>query len=269
MTATDWARNTMHDVRRDGIAGVVEAGRELSWGLRRRCRRAHSLFPGTFRLTTDETTIRLRQQTVGEFDQRRNLYIERDILREWAIRVRPGDTVWDVGSNVGAYALIAAQQGAEAVAFEPVPANQQAIRANAVLNDAVVTVDSRALSDSQGQEILTLDDRGVAGGGKGSLTDEMATGIEIPVDVAAGDNIDRPDPDIVKIDVEGAELSTVQGMSERLRESRTVFVELHSHDDAAVKRALIEFGFDVASPFAEKPEIIVATRQERAARDRK
>ena len=49
------------------------------------------------------------------------------------------------------------------------------------------------------------------------------------VQVARGDDLDLPQPNIVKIDVEGFEYEVISGMQTRLRapECRAVFCELH------------------------------------------
>jgi FkbM family methyltransferase len=51
----------------------------------------------------------------------------------------------------------------------------------------------------------------------------------VKVQVARGDDLDFPQPNIVKIDVEGFEYDVIAGMQTRLRaqECRAVFCELH------------------------------------------
>ncbi len=47
------------------------------------------------------------------------------------LEIRPDDVVFDVGANIGLFALEAAQMGAKVHAFEPMPATFAALRANA------------------------------------------------------------------------------------------------------------------------------------------
>lgn len=48
------------------------------------------------------------------------------------IEVKSGDTVFDVGANIGLFSLEAAARGAQVHAFEPMPATFQALEANAL-----------------------------------------------------------------------------------------------------------------------------------------
>ena len=76
-----------------------------------------------------------------------------------AAHVRSGGVVWDVGANVGFYSLIASRLvgDGEVVAFEPLPANQEAIRRNLALNEiANVRLAGVALSDEEGEAELEV-----------------------------------------------------------------------------------------------------------------
>src|SRR5687768_16788894 len=147
--------------------------------------------------------------------------------------IRPGDSVWDVGANVGYYS----RKFAEAVgdsgrvyAFEPSPITAQRLRA-AIGDDGRVAIIDKALGRTparlqmvQGEDELGATSRIVA-------DDESAVAMTIEVD--SGDRLVEASevaaPNVVKIDVEGHELDVLEGMRALLREStlRAVCVEVH------------------------------------------
>ena len=151
----------------------------------------------------------------------------------------PGGVFYDVGANVGFFALVAARlvgpDGA-AYAFEPLPHVAAEARANAERNGlANVEVLEVAASDREGTASLVV--TGHPGGATLSAADagdDAVGSVEVRTvrldDLVAAGAI-RP-PDVVKIDVEGVELEVVDGLRRTLAEHRPVLVcEL----DAATK----------------------------------
>ena len=141
--------------------------------------------------------------------------------------VRPGDVFYDIGANVGYFSILAgrlAGPGGAIYAFEPVPVNASLVERNARLNHLEnVQVMRIAISRQTGRSELLL--ASYAGGA-------VLKGAGIPPDFAGSITVEtstvedllkirkiRP-PDIVKIDVEGAELDVLKGMIEVLREKR-------------------------------------------------
>jgi FkbM family methyltransferase len=81
------------------------------------------------------------------------------IQEAFAELVRPGAVVWDVGANIGFYTLIAARlvERGRVIAFEPLPENQAAIRANLELNGLTnVELAGIALADRAGDAELQM-----------------------------------------------------------------------------------------------------------------
>lgn len=157
---------------------------------------------------------------------------EPEFLREFLSGVGPRDTVFDVGACVGLYALHAALLGARAVAFEPDPAYRRRLVKNVRLNRLrrSVRIVPWAVSDRSGTVMLYSD--GLVGR---SPTLERVPGRRgIPV---ATDSVDRavaagalPRPDVIKLDIEGAEILALRGMRETLARPdgpRALFIELH------------------------------------------
>jgi FkbM family methyltransferase len=150
-----------------------------------------------------------------------------------AAAMRPGDTVWDVGANVGYYSrrfAEAVRPGGQVFAFEPSPVTLPRLRAE-VGSEQDVTIVPVGL----GAEAATMsfvqsdDDLGVASKVVAPGTAEGAHEVEIET----GDRLVRDGrvvpPNVIKIDVEGFELDVLKGMTATLRDPRlrSVCVEVH------------------------------------------
>jgi len=174
--------------------------------------------------------------------------------------VTPGATVVDVGAHVGFWVMGAARRAARngrVLAFEPLPANLARLRRNLALNrlDFVECV-PLALSDTHGTATFYAPTE--ANKGIGSLA--RRSGASRPFDVETVE-LDRycashgiAAIDVMKLDVEGAELHVLRGALGMLRRSRAPVVMFEADDDLAaafgsatadVKRLLITCGYQV------------------------
>jgi FkbM family methyltransferase len=142
-------------------------------------------------------------------------------MQAWRRILRRGDLFLDVGSNVGSYALWAADAGAEVIAIEPSPDAATKLRENVGLNAFPITVLQCGLAAEPGRMTLT---RGQDSNNH-LMLDPVAVGDEIEVDTldrvlggryAAG----------VKIDVEGAERLVLEGAGRALAEHRIGVLQL-------------------------------------------
>jgi FkbM family methyltransferase len=149
--------------------------------------------------------------------------------------VRPGDVVYDVGANLGFYALLAARltgPGGRVEAFEPVPGNAAAVACNAALNGfGNIAVHAVAVGAQEGEgELLVARDAGWSHLRDRGWHPYTRGRLRVPV-LALDTLIERgelPPPDVVKIDVEGSEIAVLEGLSATLRARRvTVVCELH------------------------------------------
>ncbi len=141
-------------------------------------------------------------------------------------RVPRDAVVWDVGANVGIYAVVLAAAAPEGrvEAFEPVPATHQRLVDNVGANRAVnVTTHFVALSDATGTARMAVHPDAHGCDQIGGLDlDPGAEAIDVPT--IAGDEFlaahGGGDPDVVKVDIEGHEpqfLRGAWGMFERRR----------------------------------------------------
>jgi len=160
---------------------------------------------------------------------------EMDFIQALAGRLAQGGVFYDVGSNVGQFlipmAKILGERGT-AIGFEPHPENHQRIMRNLALNQLHNVQALRvALGDRDGEAEIF--------GARGTATivppGAMHGRVKAPcrTKVARGDEYRQreglPLPSAVKIDVEGAEYSVLQGLSETLAESRHALLccEIH------------------------------------------
>lgn len=157
-----------------------------------------------------------------------------------------GSVFYDIGANIGFFSLLAAPivgpRGA-VYAFEPVPANASSILHTARLNRlSNIEVFEEAAGERSGraQLVLTHHIGGAALASAGAPLDMIGV-IDVAVtaiDDAIADRCLRP-PSLIKIDVEGAELQVLRGMTETLAAHRpTILYEIDDEtaDGLARKR---------------------------------
>jgi FkbM family methyltransferase len=151
--------------------------------------------------------------------------------------VRPGDTVWDVGANVGHYTTQLAEAvrpAGEVIAFEPVSQCAVAVSERAATaGHANVRVINAALGSFNGEATMLLGDTDLARTHRVEPAANGATGRTVPVQIFTGDSVRHTHtlktPNVIKLDVEGFELECLGGMTEILQstELRSVFIEVH------------------------------------------
>lgn len=157
-------------------------------------------------------------------------------------RLAPGAVFYDVGANVGFMTVIAARlvEGSGRVyAFEPVIENAVLLRQNVRRNRfRNVRVCATAVSKVSGSDRLMLAE--YSGGSALSIAELPPDAIgERPVQTASIDDLIASGfvpPSLVKIDVEGAELEVLEGMSETLKRHRPdVLFEIDGEERSVVE----------------------------------
>ena len=150
-----------------------------------------------------------------------------------------GEVLYDVGANIGFFALAGARQVGPAgavYAFEPVPDNATAIRESAELNGlANLEVVEKAAGRALGRDrMLLVEDLSwshlESQGWHPRTRDTLEIEI-VAIDELVAEGHLRP-PDLVKIDVEGAEIDVLEGMRRTIEEYRPAIV-CELHDTAA------------------------------------
>jgi FkbM family methyltransferase len=167
----------------------------------------------------------------------------------------PGAVFYDVGANMGFFSLIAARLVGEegrVYALEPAAPNVEAVRANAAANGlGNVEVLELAAGAQSGRAAFVMVEDLIWARLASVGPHPLATG-EVEVEVVRLDDLDLRPPDVVKIDVEGAELDVLAGMTETLRTHRPIVIcEMHGKNEAFA-RVMDEAGYDCRS--LEGPE---------------
>jgi FkbM family methyltransferase len=171
-------------------------------------------------------------------------YYEAELIAWMKRTLRPTDIFWDVGANVGAITLVAAPLCHRVVAFEPNPLALVSLRENIMANRLCnVEVIAAALGDRTGSARLYQSPENNAG--MSSLLSErsMVAGVA-EVSVLRTDDIlrERPEiaPNVVKIDVEGAEHLVLQGAAGLLqsRQVRAIVFEDRRNAHRGPERSL-------------------------------
>jgi FkbM family methyltransferase len=138
--------------------------------------------------------------------------------------LRPGDTVIDVGANIGYFTLLASRRiGASGTvfAFEPLPRTRDGLERNLQLNGVSnVLVRAEAASNVAGE--ATFYEGPPTHRGTSSLRPLENASRRIRIRTDRLDDVLPEDCriNLVKIDVEGAEYQVLEGMDARIRRDR-------------------------------------------------
>lgn len=171
---------------------------------------------------------------------------ERELQTLLVRYVRPGDTVLDIGANVGFFTLLLSKlvgPSGHVIAFEPLPRNVLILKRHLELNAVTnVTVVTSALSDRNGPGFFSDGESHAMG----SLSD---TGI--PITMVTLDSFLRDStiqaPVVLKIDVEGAESQVLAGAIHLLQQTRPrIFLSTHGwQQNDTCKAFLSNLGYSV------------------------
>lgn len=161
------------------------------------------------------------RQVVGTHD--------REVSRWLVTYIRPGDTVVDVGANIGYFTVQAARRAGDTgrvIAFEPMPGNISLLRHNLELNDVrTVTLETAAVTAKMGPVSMYAS---TVGNARHSILHNADAGESVEVngttldEWAATANVGWID--VLKIDVEGAELDVLDGAEETVANHRPVLI---------------------------------------------
>jgi FkbM family methyltransferase len=155
---------------------------------------------------------------------RSQIHTEYELISDLLKNIDDGDVFYDVGANVGLVSHFAGQICSNVIAFEPYPPNYIQLVETLSDNPAKVQTYNLALADSKSEVAFSATE------GLGQSTGSIGAG-DITVNAERGDEVISQEglekPDIVKIDVEGAEGLVIAGLENALQDTRRVYCEIH------------------------------------------
>lgn len=184
------------------------------------------------------------------------LFVKEPVTIEWIDRMKPGEVLFDIGANVGSYTVWAGKRGLKVHAFEPAAQNYELLCQNIELNNLKnVAAYCAALSDRSRLDTLHLASR-EPGGSCNEFGDEVGFGLEPrPTPFKQGcvglrldeliESGQLPQPDHLKLDVDGFEHLVIQGGSETVKRAKSLVIEVNENLEPhreMVKR-LCDMGF--------------------------
>jgi FkbM family methyltransferase len=179
----------------------------------------------------------------------------------WIEGMAATDVLWDIGANVGLYAIFAAKRGVRVLAFEPAASTMAALTRNIELNGVSdkVAAYGVALSDQTKLDALYMDSaRTEAGhavhsfGTRRTVAGSIEGGFQQATIGFTADDFVRlfqaPKPTHVKLDVDGIEAEILRGAAGLMREGvRELMVEIYDDMNPAqakdIRDAVASLGF--------------------------
>ena len=183
---------------------------------------------------------------------------------EWMQKsLRPGDILFDIGANVGAYTLIAARYfdgKVRVVSFEPSALNFAQLVRNLALNQCLDHVTALPVALSNATRVSSFSYQNASTGGALHTLEEPGAAARSFVPLFRQDllayrlddlilEFGLPQPTHIKIDVDGTEADVLAGATATLRQAtlRSVLIEVAATQLVAVKAALETAGFELAA----------------------
>ena len=158
---------------------------------------------------------------------------------------KEGMAILDIGAHVGYFSLIMSRRaGSEGKvdAFEPRKLNRRFLKTHLRLNAAD---NVRAHSQCVGDQVGRVKFETRTGSGTGHVSNSGNTTVRMTTIDALVQSGEVPKPDLIKIDVEGAEMLVLKGGCETIRKRRpTLILAVHSDEIERECRRLLEpFGY--------------------------
>lgn len=179
------------------------------------------------RFELDVEGVRLHGRDLAQLHYARELVErgrERTFVELLAAATPPGGTVLEGGSHIGfvtVHAARAAGPDGRVLVFEPNAAVHDVLRENLAANGVAGRVEVRpqALGETSGRA------RFYASGDTSSLFDAAESAVEQEVEVVRADDVVAERVDVIKLDVEGAELAALRGMERLAAGAGSLFLE--------------------------------------------
>lgn len=214
----------------------------------------------TRRLDYPGAGIRISAESWVEYDKRAHSCAKEPETVEWIERyVQPNEVVFDIGANVGAYALLAARiRQAKVYAFEPSFSTFAQLSRNVALNDLSDRVAPMYMALADKTDLIHFNYSSLetgtalhalgAGGGFRPVHRQPILSFRLD-DLVRQFGLEYPNH--IKLDVDGIEYAILKGATEVLRHPnlRSIIVETEEARDGSqdMGSLLGEAGFSLAS----------------------
>ncbi len=211
----------------------------------------------------------LNVETFEEIEYTR--YYEKTLINDISNELKSDHIFLDVGANMGIYSLLAANITDNVYAIEPYPTNSSLLLMNKFVNQLPITIYSCAFSNSREYMELSGSDTGLTAEGGASFTklDEKnrKKDKKVKIYTQPGDSFLQeekvPTPNVIKIDVEGAEDDVIEGLSHTIQNKNCSIIYLEIHEDFVNYNDMTEklegFGFNI-KPLDRERGIIKAVK---------
>ncbi|MCS3749293.1 FkbM family methyltransferase [Salinibacter ruber] len=181
------------------------------------------------------------------------LKTEKKIIDDIVDSVKEGDVFYDIGADAGLYTCLVSKAVSDqgtVVAFEPHPTRKLQLIDNLHINNVSAEVRTEALSDEEKKGVINYSLK-TKSGEVVNVNDDKGHGNI--VNIVRGDTIVEkeklPTPDVIKIDVEGAELRVLKGFRKILSDVDNCMVYIELHDEISnfggSKSEVLEFLRDI------------------------
>jgi FkbM family methyltransferase len=189
---------------------------------------------------------------------------ESAVTQQLAGLIQPDWTVWDCGSHIGFFTVLfgrAVGPKGRVIAFEPDPNKLERVRRNVQLNQfswvecvGVAIAGEDEVIRFRVQPAATSHVVGAYVGREPPALPDSADLIEVPAITLDAALQAFPQPNLVKLDIEGSELIALQHATRLLAEVRPLLaIELHNPEaDALVGRLATQHRYDIFAPDGQR-----------------
>lgn len=205
---------------------------------------------GFKRLTVNETSANFVINDISDYMALKSTSeMERIVIADVIDSINKYDApiFFDIGANIGIYSILLAKANtkAEIVAFEPYPINAYRLLQNIKLNDADIDLFEIAISNKEmpvhfSNSIFDFGDMNADPTTKLTDSGNLYVYSKTLSSLIQQENLQIPN--IIKIDVEGAEGKVLRGLIPFIEDIDIIYYEIHLHENG---NSIYEYNDDI------------------------
>ena len=223
----------------------------VNLGEKRNIREFKKLNSNIYNFSFGDSSISMYTESLSEFRRVISYRKDHNILDKLLTQIKDDYIIWDVGANIGLYSLIAGIKfpRVKIFSFEPELEAFNRLKENIKLNRLNNIEALNFGLGNKNEEVALVKGAHFSDGNHSLLKRQEAgnEGAKETVKVFRGDDLIKdnyPQPNVIKIDVEGFELNVLKGMTGLIKnfESKCIICEIHfsvleaSNQNTAPKR---------------------------------